>query len=127
MQKLDDWNQLWTDGVDLLSVVGPAGSVAFDETSIALVRAAPGSAPVPPHHHRVSTEIYLVVSGRGEVTVGGARSAVGPGSVVLIETGEVHTIVPVGDEELVYWAVSTPAWRIEDHVLVEGEPEPSAG
>ena len=44
------------------------------------------------HYHAASEEIYFIVTGAGEMTVGEARCEVGPGDAVLIPPGTWHTI-----------------------------------
>ncbi len=76
--------------------------------SIARARVAPGTATRAHRLHGVR-ERYLVVSGRGEVTIdGGPSQPVGPGDVVVIPPGRSQSIRNPGDCDLVFYAICTP-------------------
>lgn len=57
---------------------------------------APGLAPHPPHKH-AHVEMLVVHLGTLEVTISGATSRVGPGSVVYVASNEEHGWKNVGD------------------------------
>jgi mannose-6-phosphate isomerase-like protein (cupin superfamily) len=44
------------------------------------------------HYHAASEEIYFIVMGAGEMTIGESRCEVGPGDAILIPPGTWHTI-----------------------------------
>jgi quercetin dioxygenase-like cupin family protein len=46
-----------------------------------------------PHFHKVATELYYVLEGRGSVTVDGVEHEVWKGSLVHIPPGAVHSAV----------------------------------
>lgn len=46
-----------------------------------------------PHYHRKLHEVYLVASGTSTIAVDGVRIKLGPGDVIVVEPGEVHTFV----------------------------------
>lgn len=119
MKRLDDYNALWTTGTGMIAPVGSGAPVDSEEMSIALVRITAGGDPVTPHLHRRSTETYVVVTGQGLLTVNGETSAVGPGTVVLMEPGDVHSVAQTGEDVLEFWAVSTPPWSVEDNIDAE--------
>jgi mannose-6-phosphate isomerase-like protein (cupin superfamily) len=48
------------------------------------------------HYHARTEEIYVVLDGRGEIEVDGARRDVGPGDAILIPPGARHQIRAVG-------------------------------
>lgn len=75
--------------------------------------------------HRLEgiAERYLVVAGRGRVEVADLPAQeVGPGDVVLIPPGARQRIANAGPDELVFFAVCTPRFRVEAYVDVDGEP-----
>ena len=49
----------------------------------------PGGAPHPPHHH-LHSEMWLIREGTVELTVNGAVSHLGPGSVGFVRSGDEH-------------------------------------
>ena len=46
-------------------------------------------------------EVYYIVSGRGELTLDGIRSEVGPGAAILTRLGSSHGLRQIGHEDLV--------------------------
>lgn len=44
-----------------------------------------------PHYHRQLREVYLVARGSSTIVVDGTPIALGPGDVIVVEPGEVHT------------------------------------
>lgn len=53
------------------------------------------------YHRQTEDEIYYILSGVGELTLNGARSAVGPGTAILTRTGSSHGLRQVGSADLV--------------------------
>lgn len=51
---------------------------------------------IRPHYQKVSDEIYYVLRGEGELTVGGETSHIREGDVVIIPKGLVHGFVNSG-------------------------------
>lgn len=82
------------------------------DVSIARARVAPGVTTVL---HRVAVdERYVILAGRGAVTVGDLPSTgVGPGDVVVIPAGVPQAIANVGTDDLVFLCVCTPRFRPE--------------
>ena len=61
--------------------------------------------PQSPH---TEDELYVVMEGRGRITVGDDETAVGPGSVVFVGAGVPHRFVGIA-ERLVILVVFGPA------------------
>ncbi len=53
------------------------------------------------YHRQDEDEIYYVLSGTGELTLNGQRSAVGPGTAILTRPGSSHGLRQVGPDDLV--------------------------
>jgi mannose-6-phosphate isomerase-like protein (cupin superfamily) len=90
-----------------------------DELSIARARVDSG---VTTRLHRLTgiTERYVILEGRGMVTVGQrVGEAVGPGDVVIIPSGESQQITNTGDEALIFLAICTPRFRPEAYFDLE--------
>ncbi|HSX15230.1 MAG TPA: hypothetical protein VLF40_00380 [Candidatus Saccharimonadales bacterium] len=82
---------------------GHEKAVVFDEADfgapakVQVIRIAPGES-IKPHHHAIRTEAFVIVSGEGEIKIGGATAATStttsatPPTVqlVLCKPGEVH-------------------------------------
>lgn len=70
------------------------GGHPFD---LELDRLAPGETGCPFHSHAAQWELFLVLTGRGEVRAGGSRFPVGPGDAILHPPGEAHQIRAAAD------------------------------
>jgi len=88
--------------------------------SLAEARLAPGRATTP-HHHRVTEEIYYILSGSAEMTLEAESRPVGPGDAIAIPPGARHTIRNTGPEELVFLCTCAPGYEHSDTFL---EPTP---
>lgn len=53
------------------------------------------------YHRQDEDEIYYILSGRGELTLNGQRSMVGPGTAILTRPGSSHGLRQVGSDDLV--------------------------
>lgn len=54
---------------------------------------------VEPHFHKVHAEVFYVIEGQVEWTVGGETHLMGPGSLVYIPPDTVHSVKVVGDQK----------------------------
>lgn len=109
------------------------------DLSIARARVEPG---VTTQLHALEiAERYIIVSGQGEMELGGGqgpgggpmaegehaevsrpqaeRSVVRPGDVVLIPPGVPQRITNTGAEDLVFYCICTPAWEEEVYKSLE--------
>ena len=66
--------------------------------SVFLFSGQPGSGPGP--HRHPYDEIQFVRDGRGVWTVNGKTFEGGPGDIVVIKAGEVHSFTTIGDSPL---------------------------
>lgn len=114
-------------GVQLKELMGRSATkdAKTDRTSVALFELAPGSASAW-SHNKVGEESFFILRGHGEVWTGNHAQAVRPGSFVLIPPGVVRSIRASKGEVLEFYAITTPAWSMEDDVHVpapEGAPK----
>jgi mannose-6-phosphate isomerase-like protein (cupin superfamily) len=65
------------------------------------------------HYHAETEELYVLLSGTGEMEVEGDRREVGPGDAVLIPAGAWHQI-RAGRGELRFLCCCAPPYRHED-------------
>ena len=72
------------------------GDVAI---SVFLFDGRPGSGPGP--HRHPYDEVQFIRQGRGRYTVDGREFEAGPGDILVIKAGEVHSFTCIGDEPLV--------------------------
>src|SRR6201997_1410761 len=73
---------------------------------LALVRIPKGKTLCPYHAHAAESELYLVVSGRGNVRDKDGVTEVGPGDSFLFQPGEAHQLSNAGDEDFVYYVIA---------------------
>lgn len=84
--------------------------------SLAEATLAPGQA-TQRHFHARTEEIYVVLSGSGELEVDGERRAVGPGDAALIAPGARHQVRADEGAELRFLCCCAPAYSDEDTFL----------
>ena len=89
---------------------------AIRNQSLAEARLPPGKATIP-HHHKVTEEIYYILSGTASMTLGSETRPVGPGDAIAIPPGLRHTIENTGDDELVFLCTCAPAYEHSDTFL----------
>lgn len=73
---------------------------------LALVRIPKGKSLCPYHSHAAESELYLVVSGRGNVRDQHEVSEVGAGDAFFFQPGEAHQLSNAGDEDFVYYVIA---------------------
>ena len=73
---------------------------------LALVRIPKGKFLCPYHAHAAESELYLVVSGRGNVRDKNGITEVGPGDAFLFQPGEAHQLSNAGNEDFVYYVIA---------------------
>ena len=61
-----------------------------------------------PHTHCDRDKLYVVLEGRGTLTVGEETSAIGPGDVALAPAGVEHAVENPGPEQLVVLVAMAP-------------------
>ena len=54
---------------------------------------------VPPHFHKEHAEVFYVIDGQVEWTVGGETHLMGPGALVYIPPDTVHSVKVVGNKD----------------------------
>ena len=86
-------------GIDMSSVDGLGVGAEWG-------RVAPGGRSRNDRHDE--TEFFVIVAGKGELTVDGRAYPAGPGTVVLFEPFENHVIANTGQGDLVFF---TQYWR----------------
>ena len=71
------------------------------------------------HYHKITEELYYILSGTGLMTIEDETKEVGPGDTVIIVPGQRHKITNNGQVPLVLLACCSPEWTAEDNILVE--------
>ena len=78
-----------------------------------LTAVPPGKSAFPKHSHRVNEEMFFVLEGQGQITIGDATYPLRQGDIVACPPGDketAHQITNTGTVELKYLAVSTMQW-----------------
>ena len=74
----------------------------------------PGGAVPIPHVHPIQTERFEVIAGRMRFRVGLRTVIAGPGDVVEVQPGVMHSFANAGDEEARLRVEVRPALRMEE-------------
>ena len=69
-------------------------------------RVPPGKSNFPYHAHSAQWELYLIVSGEGNVRDKDGITEVRPGDAFLFQPGEAHQLSNAGDEDFVYYVIA---------------------
>lgn len=88
------------------------------DMSIARVRVEPGIT-TRLHKLNATAERYLILSGTGQVTVGGASWLVSEKDVVNIAEDVAQKIENTGKDNLVFIAICTPRFKEENYIDLE--------
>ncbi|MCX6053989.1 MAG: cupin domain-containing protein [Chloroflexi bacterium] len=100
-------------------IVGLTAPILKKDYSIAITRLGP-SGTVIRHYHVVSDEVYLFIEGSCIMKVNSDTLLAQPGTVVVIESGDWHEILPCEDV-VSFYALSFPAFKPEDFLTEIGE------
>jgi uncharacterized cupin superfamily protein len=73
---------------------------------LALLHIPAGGTLCPYHAHSAQSELYLVISGRGQVRHEGGMTEVGTGDAFFFGPGEAHQISNPGPDELSYYVIA---------------------
>jgi mannose-6-phosphate isomerase-like protein (cupin superfamily) len=57
------------------------------------------------HYHEDMQEVFIIIRGDARITVGGREARIGPGDVVVIPVGDIHTMENIGEEAVEYIVV----------------------
>ena len=112
-----------TPGVILRKLTGRTAPefARTDKCSVALVHLDPGKASAW-SYNKIGEESFFILKGHGEVWTGGKAQPVGPGSYILIPPTVVRSIRAALNEELEFYAITSPAWSQDDDVLIAIPP-----
>ena len=101
IRHIDDVPAFTTkDGSEIRELLAHRNS-CIRQQSLAEARLPPGAATVP-HYHPRTEEIYYILSGRGQMRIGGEQRDVRPGEAIAIPPGAVHTIENTGATALIF-------------------------
>ncbi|HTN76880.1 MAG TPA: cupin domain-containing protein [Pirellulaceae bacterium] len=107
------------DGSEIRELLAYRNS-GIRKQSLAEARLAPGGRTTP-HYHPQTEEIYYILEGVGEMSIGHEQRAVGPGDAIAIPPGAVHTIYNHGTITLKFLCCCAPGYEHTDTVLLASE------
>ena len=93
------------------------GQFGSRNLAITWVEGAPGSRQGL-HAHPDSEQVYVIVRGRGVMTVDEEEKKVSAGTLVLVPPGAGHAILNAGDEPLMFVSATAPPFEMPP----EGSP-----
>jgi mannose-6-phosphate isomerase-like protein (cupin superfamily) len=105
------------DGSEIREWAGPVSAPARNQ-SLAEATIPPGGATTA-HYHRLSEELYLVVSGRGRLILDGEERELEEGDCALIPPGATHKLHNSGSDPLRIVCACAPPYSDEDTRLTE--------
>lgn len=106
------------DGCLLRELLHPAKAELDLRYSLAHATVPPGQKTKP--HRLATSEVYYILEGFGEMSIGDETEWVQPGNVIYIPSGATQCIENTGDHELTFLCIVDPAWRPEDEEVLEG-------
>jgi uncharacterized cupin superfamily protein len=102
-----------------------------------MVRIPKGKSYCPYHSHASESELYLVVSGKGQIRDAGGVTEVESGDSFFFPPGEAHQFSNVGEEDFVYYVIAdnprgdscfypdSSKWAVEieggEEIIVQGK------
>src|SRR5688572_17403135 len=105
------------DGSEIRELLAHRNS-CIAKQSLAEARLPPGASTTP-HYHPLTEEIYYLLEGTGQMTIGHETRDVAPGDAVAIPPGAVHTITNIGTGTLRFLCCCAPGYEDSDTVLAE--------
>ncbi|MDP1721772.1 MAG: cupin domain-containing protein [Candidatus Gottesmanbacteria bacterium] len=57
------------------------------------------------HYHEAMEEVFIILNGEVEITVGGKKSTLGKGDIVVIPENTIHVMKNLTDQEINYIAI----------------------
>ena len=85
-----------------------SGAQTADSLTVGMASVPVGNGP-PPHVHYSEDEMFLIVEGEYRIYLNGDWTTVGPGTVVYLPRGSVHTFQVTGDKPGRHWTLQTPS------------------
>ena len=73
---------------------------------VELTRLLPGATNFPYHAHTAQWEVYLILSGSGQIRANDVVTEIKPGDNIVCPPGEAHQITNTGSEDLVYYVIA---------------------
>lgn len=93
---------------------------------VSLITLMPGFGP-PPHHQPNEDELFLVVDGEVEITIGEVTQVVGKGDIGYAPAKTTHAFSAVGDKPAILFSINSPGghergFEFLSKAVANGEP-----
>lgn len=75
-------------------------------------------------HALKTSEIYIILEGKGRMVIDEEAQEVTKGHVVYIPPNAIQYIENIGTGDLIFYCIVDPAWREEDEIVFESESKP---
>ena len=75
-------------------------------------------------HALKTSEIYIILEGKGRMVIDEEAQEVTKGHVVYIPPNAIQCIENIGTGDLIFYCIVDPAWREEDEIVFESESKP---
>lgn len=118
VQKLNDAEEFIAgDGTRLRELLHPDKQSIELRYSLAHAIVPVGQTSIP--HSLTTSEVYYLLSGRGEMHIDDETRIVEPGDAVYIPPNAKQYIHNCGEEPLVFICIVDPAWQKENETVFE--------
>jgi len=71
-----------------------------------------------PHFHKISEEVYYILSGRGAVTINGRTQKIKTGDAIYIPINAVHALTNLTRQKLEVLCISSPPYTDKDFYFI---------
>ncbi|MBD2089365.1 cupin domain-containing protein [Microcoleus sp. FACHB-1515] len=116
IKKLNDCPEFVAgDGTQLRELLHPDKQPIDLRYSLAHAIVAAGQTSIL--HSLTTSEVYYILSGRGEMEIDSDRQIVEPGDAIYIPPHAKQRITNTENEPLVFICIVDPAWRQEDETV----------
>ncbi|NEQ22553.1 MAG: cupin domain-containing protein [Microcoleus sp. SIO2G3] len=118
IQKLNDCVEFVAgDGTQLRELLHPDKQPIELRYSLAHAIIAPGQTSIL--HSLTTSEVYYILSGRGEMQIDDEKRVVEPGDAIYIPPHAQQRITNIESQPLVFICIVDPAWRREDETVYD--------
>lgn len=81
-----------------------------DSLSVIEERMPPGASETP-HHHDHSAQVFFLLGGALDITLGADRHRLAPMQSLHVSPGQIHAVHAPGPQEAVFLVISSPTTR----------------